>query len=127
MRNSRDSGFVCNFLFFFLYSLIYDPKSSDNEDLSADQFLNFAAEFNALPDAATTLSQEIVDTVDSYIRLTKAHKLDGRESDLDAQLFMDFDLQVLSWPADHYDTYATQIRQEYQHVSEENYRIGEKT
>ena len=122
------------FFFFRLCSIIYDPKASDNEAQSAVVFEAFCSELNNAVSQHTTkndvlkvspCSQSFVDTVVRYIMATKTHKLcEGDEENVDAQLFLDFDLQVLAWPAEQYDEYARQIRQEYQHFSDKDFNAG---
>ena len=42
----------------------------------------------------------------------------------DLQLFLDFDLEVLSRAPEQYDQYAAQIRQEYAPYPDDTYRAG---
>ena len=47
-----------------------------------------------------------------------------RYGDSDEHYFLDFDMQVLGWDEADYDRYAEQIRQEYIHVPEQQYRTA---
>jgi predicted metal-dependent HD superfamily phosphohydrolase len=63
--------------------------------------------------------------VSLYIDLTKTHKIPEEHSaDTDLAYFLDFDLAILGKPQVAYDTYATQIRQEYIHVPDDKFKIG---
>lgn len=114
---------------------IHLSPSSNAEEKSAELFLKFAEEFNnnsndnndsqQSPSTTPPLSHDDIKLVERYILMTKSHKIDDEmQADNDAKLFMDFDLDVLAWPADRYDEYAKQIRQEYSFVEKEAYRSG---
>lgn len=131
------------------HDIIYDPKSRDNgifisvlfydysifkaffivEEKSAELFLKFAEEFNKSiqqEQQNAPVSQDDIRLVEKYILMTKSHKIDDDTlmHDNDAKLFMDFDLDVLSWTPQQYDEYSKQIRQEYSFVEKEAYRSG---
>lgn len=65
---------------------------------------------------------EDIDAIDRLTRLTARHDADASEP-LDAA-FHDADLWILSAPRTRFDGYCGQVRQEYAHVSDEDYRIG---
>lgn len=61
------------------------------------------------------------------IRATITHELPASvppDVENDIKLFLDMDMEVLSWPDAEYDRYAAQIRREYSHLEESHYRQG---
>jgi len=101
----------------FFHDSIYDPKAGDNEERSAELFLQFAS--SACTCAATgqtcAVPKQLVDTVHDWIVITKSHD-PGQNSTEPLRLFLDFDMAVLSKPLEGYLAYANQIRHEYMHV-----------
>ena len=63
-----------------------------------------------------------LDAVDRLIELTARHDADAQEP-LDAA-FHDADLWILSAPADRFDDYCEQVREEYAQVPDPAYRRG---
>lgn len=101
----------------WFHDAIYDPTRSDNEDRSADLFVEFA-QLVGLSDALTT-------RVRRFILATAKHRLEGDlADDADAKLFLDLDLSILAASNDVYDVYARGIRTEYAHVPEAAYLSG---
>lgn len=101
----------------WFHDAIYDPTRSDNEERSADLFVEFAQRVG-LSDALTT-------RVRRFILATAKHRLEGDlADDIDAQLFLDLDLSILAASDDAYDVYARGIRIEYAHVPEAAYLSG---
>lgn len=98
----------------FFHDIVYDPKSATNEEDSADLYRRFAAEVG-LPDSTST-------TVSLWILWTKAHAAPAGTAE-DALLFLDFDMAILSKPWKSYYLYAAQVRQEYEFIPEEVYRV----
>lgn len=99
----------------FFHDIVYDPKASDNEEKSAELFLEFAKE-------CTSLTEDPIQSVKDWILLTKTHKVDKVDTEEDHHYFLDMDIAVLGRPDDRYKKYAAQIRMEYQHIPEEDYR-----
>lgn len=102
----------------FWHDAIYDPRRSDNEELSAqllekqgrghisDKDLGFAAEI---------------------IRATAKHQVpDGLSAadEHDLALFLDIDLAILGAPEAVFDRYEADVRAEYAFVPEEVFRAG---
>jgi predicted metal-dependent HD superfamily phosphohydrolase len=56
------------------------------------------------------------------ILATKKHQLSLESKDL--KFFLDADLVILGAAADRYDRYAADVRKEYAHVPEADYRAG---
>jgi predicted metal-dependent HD superfamily phosphohydrolase len=63
-----------------------------------------------------------IDAIERLIRLTARHDTEAAEP-LDAA-FHDADLWILSSPRKRFDDYCGQVRQEYAHVSDAQYRDG---
>ena len=98
----------------WFHDAVYDPKRRDNEEQSADE-------------AESQLARIGVDTaqiasIRRMILATAAHKADDRNSDM--ALLLDLDLEILGAEPAEYDAYAHAIRQEYDFVSDQDYRMG---
>jgi len=107
-----------------LFSAVYHPKESENVEKSVEVFKEYALDVD--------LPAEEVEAVSQFIKATGEHRLlnsadfvkpENHLND-DLMYFLDFDLEVLSWPEQEYITYARQIRQEFDHVSEADFRAG---
>ncbi|MBS1701922.1 MAG: hypothetical protein JST12_09695 [Armatimonadetes bacterium] len=92
------------------HDLVYDPKSSTNEEDSAELARNALG--------ATPLSSRVV----GLILSTKRHI--PADDTFESALFIDADLAILASKSDEYESYAFGIRQEYSFISEEDYRVG---
>lgn len=99
----------------FYHDAVYDsplpPGCESNEERSAQ----LAEQELAGCDAA------LVDRVARLIRATDGHRLVPVEG---AEAFLDADLAILGTEPRIYDQYAEQIRREYAHVTEADYRTG---
>jgi predicted metal-dependent HD superfamily phosphohydrolase len=91
------------------HDIVYDPTRSDNEELSAKM-----AEKNIAPN----LRHE----VGRLIRLTKTHHTEP--GDRLGAIMISIDLSILGAAAPIYDDYASAIRREYSHISDDSYREG---
>ena len=99
------------------HDVIYDAKSQTSEDQSAEIFLEFAEnDLNATP--------ELMSTVNCYILQTKHHMQCPPDAERNLKLFLDFDLEILGADEERYDRYATNVRKEYAHIPEEDFRKG---
>lgn len=70
---------------------------------------------------------QLMDNVKQFILCTIDHKpkqLSSPEEESDLKYFLDFDIAVLGKPFEEYWKYAQNIRREYIHYSEEDYRKG---
>jgi predicted metal-dependent HD superfamily phosphohydrolase len=106
-----------NFLLaIFFHDLIYDAKQADNEEKSAMAAIEYLSQ--------TSYPAADIEGVANFIRATKTHTNPDNNPDLD--YFLDFDLSVLSAPADSYAVYAKQIREEYNIYTDEIYNAGRK-
>jgi predicted metal-dependent HD superfamily phosphohydrolase len=102
----------------YWHDAIYDPRSRDNEELSA-QLLE--------REAVGHLSPQDIGFAAAIIRATATHTVPEGLSASDAgdlALFLDMDLSILGAPEAVYDTYEQAIRAEYAFVPEEAYRTG---
>lgn len=98
----------------FFHDIIYDPRAADNEEKSAEVFSQFSRE-------AGTMEAEKTDKVRQWILITKSHNVQ-EDSEKDLQFFLDMDMAVLGRPSEDYKIYAHQIREEYKHVPEPEYK-----
>ena len=105
----------------FYHDVIYDPTRADNELKSAQY-------------AVDTLSQYIsaaqCQEVYALIMMTANHQIDRVIDGVkynDAAYLLDMDLSILGAPWAVYQQYARSVRQEYAHVSDDNYRDGRTT
>ena len=100
------------------HDAVYDPTRTDNEDRSADLLRT---------SLAGTLDAPTLEQAVSLILATKKHVVpegldDGRGSD--AAIFLDMDLSILGADEQRFDAYEDEIRTEYGHVPEEQFRAG---
>jgi predicted metal-dependent HD superfamily phosphohydrolase len=100
----------------FFHDIIYDVQQNDNEEQSAAVAAQFLQRIAYPPTH--------IDKVVQYIIATKSHL--NLNNDVDLDYFLDFDLAVLSAPAPVYQTYALQIRQEYDVYPDILYKPGRK-
>lgn len=124
-------------------SVIYDAKGGGggkNERDSADVWLAFAQEAEVEEDRVRKVYDYIVFTAKhtpedvTYVPDVSADvglvadpvsvAQGTYTDDNDLALFLDFDMAVLAWPTDSYLEYAQQIRVEYAHISDPDFRTG---
>ena len=91
------------------HDVVYDPKRSDNEELSAQL---------AEQRVAVDISRE----VGRLIRLTKTHQVEP--ADKLGAILISIDLSILAAEPPSYDAYAAAIRREFAHVPDDAYRPG---
>jgi predicted metal-dependent HD superfamily phosphohydrolase len=104
----------------FFHDFIYDPKAKDNEIQSAECFQAFARDAG-LPEE---MKIKVVDLIEATIKHLLSHDESDANQRADMRLFLDFDLEVLSWDETKYAEYAGQIRREYGHFSDDIYCAG---
>lgn len=97
----------------WFHDVVYDVKSSCNEEASADWAARFLLACGA--------GGAVVHRVRGLILATKH---DGVPDAQDAQLLVDVDLSILGREPARFDLYEQQIRQEYAWVSEDAFRAG---
>ena len=100
------------------HDAVYDPTRTDNEDRSADLL---RASLAGTLDAST--SEQAV----SLVLATKKHVVPEGLDDAgrsDAAIFLDMDLSILGADELRFDAYEGEIRAEYGHVLQEQFRAG---
>jgi predicted metal-dependent HD superfamily phosphohydrolase len=100
----------------WFHDAIYDTRTSDNEDKSA-QLARTLLEPLHVPEVALR-------EVTRLILLTKTHA--PEEDDQAGKVLIDADLAILGAREDIYDQYARAIRSEYAWVPEKGYRAGRR-
>lgn len=98
------------YLSIIFHDLIYDPKSKTNKADSIIMFDEFISDFK------DCFSSEIVDQVRKNIESTILH---NHINNL-CNLFLDFDLEILSSDRETYQEYANHVRMEYHFVQDFN-------
>lgn len=97
----------------WLHDVIYETRTSDNEERSAD----YAAEL------CNTLAIRDGRRVASLILKTKTH---DAGADCDAQVLLDADLAILGADESDYLKYTLLIRKEYEWVPDSKFRSGRR-
>jgi len=95
------------------HDIAYDPERTDNEEVSAGRAR--AGLRGLVPD-------EQIDEVERLVLLTAGH--DTAPDDANGAVLCDADLAVLAGPPDAYATYASAVREEYGHLSDEEFTAG---
>jgi predicted metal-dependent HD superfamily phosphohydrolase len=95
------------------HDVVYDPERSDNEEVSAARAR--AGLRGLVPD-------DQVEEVVRLVLLTASHA--PGPGDLNGAVLCDADLAVLAGPPDAYAVYASAIRAEYGHLSDEVFTAG---
>lgn len=99
----------------FFHDIIYDPKKNDNEERSADLFVQYTRE------CCVNLKEDEISKVKDWILLTKTHQVKDVGSE-DYHYFLDIDMAVLGRQEKGYKEYADQIREEYKHIPDKEYK-----
>jgi predicted metal-dependent HD superfamily phosphohydrolase len=95
------------------HDAVYDPERDDNEQVSAERAR--AGLRGLVPD-------ERVDEVARLVLLTAGHS--PEPGDANGAVLCDADLAVLAGPPDAYAAYASAVREEYGHLSDEEFTAG---
>jgi predicted metal-dependent HD superfamily phosphohydrolase len=95
------------------HDVSYDPERIDNERVSADRAR--AGLRGLVPD-------ERIDEVERLVLLTAAH--DAEPGDANGAVLCDADLAVLASPPEAYAAYASAVRAEYGHLSDDVFTEG---
>lgn len=98
----------------WFHDAVYQPGNDDNEDRSAYVAYDALEQVGADP----ALIGEVV----RLVRLTATHDPDA--GDVPGAVLSDADLAILAAPRDRYERYVDQIRVEYVHVPDDQFRIG---
>jgi predicted metal-dependent HD superfamily phosphohydrolase len=95
------------------HDVSYDPERTDNEQVSAERAR--AGLLGLVPD-------ERIHEVARLILLTAGH--DAEPGDANGAVLCDADLAVLASPPQAYAAYASAVRAEYGHLSDETFSAG---
>ena len=95
------------------HDLIYDPKASDNEELSADAFDAWLTARGASSETRADVRTLILATRHRALPATRAEAL-----------LVDADLSILGAERVEFAAYDAAIRREYAHVPALQYRVG---
>jgi predicted metal-dependent HD superfamily phosphohydrolase len=95
------------------HDVVYDPERTDNEQVSAERAR--AGLRGLVPD-------ERLDEVVRLVLLTAGH--DPADGDANGAVLCDADLAVLAGPPESYAAYASAVRDEYGHLSDEEFTAG---
>ncbi|MGH3353863.1 MAG: HD domain-containing protein [Nocardioides sp.] len=96
----------------FFHDAVYDGER-DAEERSATW---------AEDALSTYLDADVVAEVARLVRLTETH--DPAPDDHSGRVLSDADLAILAAPAERYAEYAATVREEYEHLSDEEFRVG---
>lgn len=96
------------------HDAVYDAKASDNEAQSAEMAKR------DLRDLDASIHQRA--EVARLILLTAGHQVE--EEDRLGEILVSIDLAILGAEPAAYDTYVAQVREEYAHVPEDQWRVG---
>ena len=110
-QHAADPGAVA--LAAWYHDVVYDPLRADNEEVSAGRA---RAGLRGLVDEAT------VAEVERLVLLTAGH--DAGPADANGAVLCDADLAVLASPPQAYAGYASAVREEYRHFSDEDFTAG---
>ncbi len=95
------------------HDVVYDPRREDNEQLSAAR---------ARAGLRGLVPEERIGEVERLVLLTAGH--DPEPDDGNGAVLCDADLAVLAGPPEAYAAYASAVRAEYGHLSDEVFTAG---
>lgn len=98
----------------WFHDAVYDPRRQDNEEQSAAWARRAVL--------AAGCSEEVADRVAGLVLATRAHE--ATSDDPDTQVLLDIDLAILGSAPARFAEYERQIRAEYAHVPEPDFRAG---
>jgi predicted metal-dependent HD superfamily phosphohydrolase len=98
----------------WFHDAYYEPARTDNEVRSA----GYAQEVLGALGASPAFTREVARLVES----TRLH--DPGDADRNGQVLADADLAILGAPTDRYARYVRDVRAEYAHVSDDDWRGG---
>jgi predicted metal-dependent HD superfamily phosphohydrolase len=103
----------------WFHDAVYDPRAKDNEARSGELAVDLLGPIG-VPAAA-------IERVVRLVRATAHLSTAGPPGDRDTAALLDADLAILGAAEERYRRYAADIRREYAHVPEEEYRAGRAT
>jgi predicted metal-dependent HD superfamily phosphohydrolase len=95
------------------HDVVYDPERTDNEEISAQR---------ARAGLRGLVDDDRLAEVERLVLLTAGH--DAAPDDRNGAVLCDADLAVLAAPAESYAAYASAVRAEYGHLSDEEFTAG---
>jgi predicted metal-dependent HD superfamily phosphohydrolase len=95
------------------HDVVYDPERSDNEHVSAER---------ARAGLRGLVTDERLDEIERLVLLTAGH--DPAPGDSNGAVLCDADLAVLAAPPESYAAYASAVRLEYGHLTDEEFTSG---
>jgi predicted metal-dependent HD superfamily phosphohydrolase len=95
------------------HDVVYDPRRGDNEEVSAAR---------ARAGLRGLVDDDRIAEVERLVLLTAGH--DPAPGDANGAVLCDADLAVLASPPESYATYASAVREEYGHLSDEVFAAG---
>jgi predicted metal-dependent HD superfamily phosphohydrolase len=95
------------------HDVVYAPERSDNEEVSAQR---------ARAGLRGLVTDERLDEVERLVLLTAGH--DPAPDDTNGAVLCDADLAVLAAPPESYAAYASAVRLEYGHLSDQEFTTG---
>jgi predicted metal-dependent HD superfamily phosphohydrolase len=95
------------------HDAVYDPTRDDNEQVSAQR---------ARAGLRGLVADERAEEVERLVLLTATHA--PEPDDINGAVLCDADLAVLAGPADAYAAYASAVRAEYGHLSDQAFTDG---
>jgi predicted metal-dependent HD superfamily phosphohydrolase len=99
----------------WFHDAFYDPKRTDNEERSANWALS------------SVLQAGLPDEMGGHVHaLVMATRHEAVPTDPDARLLVDIDLSILGAEPARFDESDRQIREEYAHVPDEQFRVGRR-
>jgi predicted metal-dependent HD superfamily phosphohydrolase len=98
----------------WFHDAVYDPRRDDNEERSADWARSGIA--------AAGCDAAVAERVAQLVLATARHEAPA--DDPDAGLLLDIDLAILGAAAGRFDEFERQVRSEYAHVAEPDFRAG---
>jgi predicted metal-dependent HD superfamily phosphohydrolase len=95
----------------WFHDAIYDPRRADNEERSAEWAWRSIL--------AAGLTEDVAQRVQAMVLATKGHEAGD---DADTRLLLDIDLAILGSAPARFDEFGEQVRAEYAHVPEPEFR-----
>jgi predicted metal-dependent HD superfamily phosphohydrolase len=95
----------------WFHDAIYDPTRADNEERSAEWAWRSIL--------AAGLAEDVAQRVQAMVLATKGHEAGD---DADTRLLLDIDLAILGSAPARFDEFGEQVRAEYAHVPEPEFR-----
>jgi len=99
----------------FFHDAVYEPTRSDNEAQSAE----------LAREVLNAVNRPEADDVATIVLATATHSL-PEAAPRETAAFLDADLAILAARPEVYDTYTANVRAEYSHIADDDFRSGRK-